>query len=378
MRRSVVIIGAGIGGLMLACVLHRHGIDATIYEAEPSAHSRVQGGLLDIHADSGQRAIEVAGLGREFLRLVRSGEDAKRVVDQDGKILLDRAGDPASSRPEVDRGALRAMLMASFPDRMIRWGRKVASVTPLNAGKHRIDFIGGTRVISDLLVGADGAWSRVRPVLTDVRPVYSGTCFIEIGLAAGDARHAASIGLIGAGTLMAVAPGRGIMVHRSADGSAHGYVALNKSEDWIGAVDFRNARAGLAIVAQQFTGWAPHLRHFILDSDAPPVIRPIHALPVGIAWRHRQGVTLIGDAAHLMSPFVGEGANLAMLDAAELGRQITACPDDCDGALVAYEAAMLPRSRTIAQQSARNLEQFFGPDAPGSVRDLFGESGRVV
>lgn len=246
MRQSVVIIGAGIGGLMLACVLHRHGIDATIYEAEPSAHSRVQGGLLDIHADSAQRAIEVAGLGREFFRLVRSVEDAKRVVDQDGKILLDRVGDPASSRPEVDRGALRAMLMASFPDRMIRWGRKVASVTPLNADKHRIDFIDGTCVISDLLVGADGPWSRVRPVLTDVRPVYSGTCLIEIGLAAGDARHAASIELIGAGTLMAVAPGRGIMVHRNAEGSADISRSTNPKTGSVLSISEMRARASLS------------------------------------------------------------------------------------------------------------------------------------
>ncbi|MCX5071240.1 FAD-dependent monooxygenase [Streptomyces sp. NBC_00513] len=356
MHMPVTIIGAGLGGLTLARVLHVHGIPVTVYEADSSPTVRTQGGMLDIHDYNGQLALKAAGLMDEFHAIVLHGRQALRVLDPDGTVMLDKADDGTGGRPEVQRGALRQILLDSLPADTVRWGHKAGSTRALSSGHHEVTFADGSTVVAGLLVGADGAWSRIRPLLTTATPEYAGTSVVETYLFHADTRHPAAAKAVGGGMLLAPSPGKEIFAHRESGDTLHTYVALSRPQEWFAAIDFTDATAASARVAREFDGWAPELTALITDGDTAPVLRPQYALPIGHRWDRVPGVTLLGDAAHLAPPN-GDGANLAMLDGAELGEALAAHPDDVEAALTEYEQAMFPRSAEVTT--------FEGGEVPG-------------
>ncbi|NEA64681.1 NAD(P)/FAD-dependent oxidoreductase [Streptomyces sp. SID12488] len=369
-HENVTIIGAGLGGLTLARVLHVNGIPATVYEAEPSATSRAQGGLLDIHEHDGQLALKAAGLFDEFRVLVLEGGEATRVLDRDGTVLFEEADDGTRGRPEVPRGELRQLLLGSLPPGTVRWGHKVSSTRTLADGRHEVTFADGTALTTGLLVGADGAWSRVRPLLSDAVPAYTGMSFVEAYLFDSDTRHPAHAKTVGSGALFSLAPGKGLMAHRERGGTLHTYVMLTEPQDWFAGIDLTDSAAAKARISQEFDGWAPELIALITDSETTPVVRTINAQPSGHRWDRVPGVTLLGDAAHVTIPN-GEGANLAMYDGAELAGAIAAHPGDTETALTEYERALFPRSAAAAAEGARIHEVLYGDKAPHSLVDMF-------
>ncbi|GIM91904.1 FAD-dependent oxidoreductase [Paractinoplanes toevensis] len=365
MTTPISIVGAGLGGLTLARVLHRHGVPVTVYDAEVSADARTQGGQLDLHEHNGQRALEIAGLTGEFRSIIHRGGGAQRVLDRQGTVLAELPDDGSLTRPEALRGDIRRILLESLPAGTVRWGRKLTSAVPLGRGRHELTFADGSTVTTDVLVGADGTWSRVRPLLSDETPVYAGLSYLDTYLHDVDVRHPASAKAVGDGAMYALIPGRGFLAHREAGDIIHTYVVLNRPVEWFAAGGVTKAR-----IAAEFEGWAPELTALITDSDQAPVLRSIYRLPDTHRWPRVPGVTLLGDAAHVTVPG-GEGANNAMLDGAELGLAIAAHPGDTEAALAAFEEAMFRRSEAEAPAARETVEMIFGDGAPDALVNLF-------
>ncbi|MFJ8824577.1 FAD-dependent oxidoreductase [Streptomyces sp. NPDC102467] len=352
--------------------MHVNGIACTLFDLDASAGARAQGGMLDLHEETAQAALRAAHLYEEFRAIVLSGGEESRMIDPDGTLRRHDTDDGEGGRPEVNRADLRRILLESLPDGTIRWGAKVTGAEPTDVpGRHLVTLADGSRFTTDLLIGADGAWSKVRPLLTDARPAYTGISFVEADVLPGAERFEELAAFIGGGSSFTLGDGKGLLTHREGDGRIHTYVAVKAPEEWLGTIDFADTEAARAAVLALFDGWDDRLRALIADAAGALVPRLIHALPIGTEWSRMPGVTLLGDAAHLMSPFAGEGANLAMFDGAELARAIVGHPGDAEAALTSYEKELFPRGAETAADSAGNLTLMFGPDAQQKLHDMF-------
>lgn len=365
---TIAIVGAGLGGLALARVLHVNGIEAVVYEREPSRGARGQGGMLDIH--SGQQALREAGLIDRFYAIARGEGQDMRLLEPDGTLLLqeDTPEDAPLERPEVDRTDLRNLLLDSLPEHTVRWGHAFES-----ADHGVLHFADGSSATYDLLVGADGANSRVRALLTDARPAHIGQNVVELCVPDIDRTHPDLAAMVGRGNYWVLGNGRSLAAQRNGDGRVRiGLSFYNTAEDWFATsgIPFDNPAAARARLIDLFAGWDSRFTALIAACDDTIVPRSITTLPVGLTWPSTPGVTLLGDAAHLMPP-AGEGANMALLDGALLGLALAAHPDDFPAAVNEYEREMFERTSAAARMSADMQELLMSPDAGQKLLAFF-------
>ncbi|GCE16779.1 hypothetical protein KDK_05790 [Dictyobacter kobayashii] len=287
MEQHITIIGAGLGGLTLASILHKHGIDVAVYDLEASPTIRHQGSILDMHEESGQLALRKAGLFEAFRQKVVPAGDDMLILDKSGTVRWEDSGD--DSRPEIDRGSLREILLQSLPVESIHWGSKVSSVAKLEEGSYEVRLANGETFTTGLLIGADGAWSKVRPLLSGAQPIYSGISFIETYLFDVDTCHPEIANLVGRGSMFALSDEKGLMTHRDGDGRLTVYIGLKIPEHWMtsAGIDASDTEAIRLHLLNYFSGWDDRLRALIAESDAEFIHRGIYALPVGQRWGTR-------------------------------------------------------------------------------------------
>ncbi|MEV6207290.1 NAD(P)/FAD-dependent oxidoreductase [Kitasatospora sp. NPDC051914] len=361
----IAIVGAGPAGLTCARILQRHRIPVTVYDGEAGPDARNQGGTLDLHEDNGQIALREAGLLEEFFRLSRPEGQEMRQMDPQGTILFHHVPEEGELfKPEIDRGDLRELLLNSLTPGTVHWNRTLTAVDGPDQGPRRLHFADGTTVEADLVVGADGAWSRVRRTVSPALPQYSGVSFLEAWFHDVENRHPEIAALVGQGAAAAADGERGLFAQRNSGDHIRVYIIQRVPVDWIGAggLTIRDTDAIRALLLESFRDWSPALRRMITDNDGLYVDRPINALPVPHTWEHNPTVTLLGDAAHLMPP-LGVGVNLAMLDASELALAIVGS-DSIDAAVRVYESTMLPRSHKMQELLDHGAEELLSTELP--------------
>lgn len=364
-QARISVIGAGPGGLTCARILQRRGIAVTVYDRDPGPDARNQGGTLDLHADNGQVALREAGLLEEFLTLARPEGQEMRRLDPTGAITSHHVPDADELfKPEIDRGQLRDLLLHSLRPGTVRWGRALDTVSGPATGPRQLHFTDGMTIGTDLVIGADGAFSRVRPAVSPAVPGYTGVSFLEARFSDVSDRHPDIAELVGLGGAHAADGDRALFAQRNSADHIRVYIIQRVPVDWISrsgrtADDTDGIRA---LLLEEYAHWSPRLRQMINDNDGPYVDRPIFALPVPHTWAHNPTVTLLGDAAHLMPP-LGVGVNHAMLDASELALAL-ADSATVDDAIAAYENTMLPRSTETAKILQGGAEHLLSADIP--------------
>ncbi|WP_205195473.1 NAD(P)/FAD-dependent oxidoreductase [Chitinophaga sp. Cy-1792] len=359
-NKNIAIIGGGPGGLLLARLLQMKGVSVKVYERDENEAARVQGATLDLHYHGGLRAMKAAGLLPAFKAYYRPGAEKGRVIDKDGNILYDEHNNPATgtdfdseyARPEIDRGDLRNILLAALQPGTVAWNKQFQSMSAAG-NQWLLQFKDGSTDMADIVIGADGANSRIRPYLLTTPPVYAGTIIFQ-----GNVPDAANTipevnQLLKGGKIYVYADEKFLHISSKGDGSIDFYVSMKKPEDW--RPDISDKAKSCAWFTTEFPGWNPLWLSLVENMQLPMLMRPQYCMSLEENLPSFANLTLLGDAAHVMPPS-GEGVNLAMLDALELCGHLTGDKDnDLKAALAAYQHAMQHRAKEEAILSMEML-----------------------
>ena len=362
----VAIVGAGPGGAALARLLQMRGCTVKLFERDASATARPQGGSLDLRPDSGQRAVDAAGLADVFARASRSEAKAFRMVDSQGRDLPGMGEEThEDAGPEIDRGELRQLLLGSLAPGTVAWDHAVDDVHPGADGRWRLEFRDKPPVIADLVVGADGVGSRIRRRLTPVQPRYAGITMIAATLREALWRRSEIDRVLGEGSVMFAGGKKTIFVQRCNHDLILLYYSMAVGQGWprSAGFEFDDKPAVMAAVGEAYRDWSPKLMTMLTQVQDRFQPWPTSAMPPDYRWEARPGLTMLGDASHVMPPFTGKGVNLALLDALELADAITSASNvGLAAAVRSFEARMQARTSTETKACLSIGRQMYGID----------------
>jgi 2-polyprenyl-6-methoxyphenol hydroxylase-like FAD-dependent oxidoreductase len=363
---------------MLARLLFLKDIPVTVFESETSPDYRSQGGTLDLHSSSGMTAMKEAELWEEFEKNARYDGQYLAMTNRDLRYLFvrgaaDNIRKVMDERPEIDRAKLRQILTESLPEGIIKWGHRLLNVE----ANGTLVFQNTTESDFSLVVGAEGAWSKVRKFLApNLRPVYAGVGMHDLQIP--DAQRTAPeiYKLVNRGSVFAGSEGQRLTSQQLGSGAINVYAFQRyENADWMKpsscGYDTTNLNGAKPALLKDFAHWCPELRAILHATAGSCIARSLYILPTGQRWTHRPGFTLIGDAAHLMTPFAGEGVNQALKDALSLSHVIIAAASgdkNFDAEIALFEDEMIGRTTKLQQLSFDLLQDWmFTSGAPESI-----------
>jgi 2-polyprenyl-6-methoxyphenol hydroxylase-like FAD-dependent oxidoreductase len=381
-NKLIAIVGGGPGGLTLARLLQLKGLDVKVYERDADRNARLVGSPLDMHEGSGLTAIRKADLMEQFKQSFRPGADRLIIVNEQAEIIFsDHETQPLEDfgnvhfRPEIDRGPLRNMFLNSLQPGTVVWDSHFISMEAEGEG-WRLHFKNGSVAYADMVVASDGANSKIRPYVTDIKPCYSGITMLEGNIQ--NAKDAAPLmcALANGGKVMAFGNTKNILLGQKGNGDLGFYASFKAGETWAKKSGLNYADTGqmLAWFQSTYPEWSETWNELFENAALPFIPRPIYCMPVDQSWEPMDNLVMIGDAAHVMPPFAGEGANMAMLDAVELCESLTSGNfNTMKAAISFYETAMRQRAAVAAQESLDNGERMHSENALTTMLDFFKE-----
>lgn len=366
--KHIAIVGGGPGGLMLGLLLQRQGFSFTIYERGYQNMHSDRGGSLDIHDDSGQLPLKEAGIFETFRKHARyEGEDT-RIVNKDGEILYDEDAEGEGNRPEIDRGKLCDIIMEQIHPENIKYGFKFEKLIQRDNGEVELVFENGTTVMTNLVIGADGAFSQIRSYLTNAKPEYTGISMIEMN--SDENEHPDLLKFNKNGKLIGLGGDQAILGQRNGDGRIMAYISFKTKYEKLDEYRKLSLDALKERLLAEYSDWDSELQNYIAYSYDDIKFRRIYKLPIGLTWATQPNITIIGDAAHLMSPFAGEGVNMALYDAYLLAESFKNF-NNLTEVLKVYEQQMFETTKVHAKESQDNLEIFFSENGAEKMAQFF-------
>ena len=381
-NKKIAIVGGGPGGLTLARLLQMKGADVKVYERDLDKNARVQGSTLDLHEDSGLAAIRKADLLKEFKENFLPGADKTLIVNEKAEVFysdhetnLEENFGHEHFRPEIDRGALRKILLESLESETVMWNSHFISMEKQDEG-WKLNFKNRESVYADIVIASDGANSKIRPYITDIKPFYSGILMLEGNIYQSKIKVPNMDSLINGGKIMAFGDEKNILLGQKGNGDIGFYASFKADENWASdsGLNFNNQLQILEWFKTNYHEWGNIWYELFENAETPFIPRPIYCTSFDQTWKSLSNVTMIGDAAHVMPPFAGEGANMAMLDALELSEYLTSEKyNSLTEAISEYEIKMRKRASEAARESLENGEKMHSENALETMLEFFGK-----
>lgn len=374
-NKKIAIVGGGPGGLTLARLLQLKGAEVKVYERDFNSDVRVQGATLDLHEESGLEALRRAGLIDAFYANHRPEAGKLRILDENLNIAMDThsADDYEENRPEIDRGPLRNILLDSLQPDTVVWDSQFLSMDPKNEG-WELTFKNGTTAEADIVIAADGANSKIRPHINAIKPIYSGVTIVEGNIYDSEKNAPKLYELVNGGKIFAFGDEKTLILSMKGDGTLSFYTGCKVDEFWVldSNIDFSNKEQVFEWFISEFGSWDPVWQELFESDEMSIIPRPQYHFPLDQQWDALPNLTMLGDAAHRMPPYAGEGVNMAMQDAFELAEVLSGNNfPNVQEAIATYEKQMCKRASEITKITLKSTEMMHSDDPITKLINMF-------